>query len=254
MVSVADEVVFFCLFVFPLAWVSLFESIFFPRKILISTVNAYLGKGLRLVVDLRESSRMPHPVVQQWGVCLRGGSCSQAISAPNVSVFTQTGTRPAGEVEALHGSQHHGGYLGFLWCGLQQGNSVFLTSQIGVSELWGHWQRFFKGRWKPFISKGLSLVQMWDGNIFVEGQSRSTQACSYPVVSKMKGAGLPFRSVTSSTTQLTRSLRTHADELIHLYSLLAKFHAKLPDCSICQSKQDMLLPSVPGVLCSGVRW
>lgn len=60
---------------------------------------------------------------------------------------------------------------------------------------------FFLGKMKTPFLKGLNFVQMWDVNIFVEGQSRSTQACSHPAVRKMKGAGLQLRSVMSSTTQ-----------------------------------------------------
>jgi len=96
----------------------------------------------------------------------------------------------------------------------------------------------FLGKMKPLFLKGLNVVWMWDGNILVEGRSRPAQACSHPVVRKMKGAGLQFGSITSGTTQLMRSLWAHADELICMCSLSENFCAKLPNCSVCRSKQD----------------
>lgn len=98
--------------------------------------------------------------------------------------------------------------------------------------------------------------------MFVEGQSRSTQACSHPAVRKMKGGGLQLRSVMSSTTQLIHRLWTHADELIHVSIPSENFHAKLPDCHVHWSKQDTQLIcllvcsaalSEEGVSCTGVR-
>lgn len=37
---------------------------------------------------------------------------------------------------------------------------------------------FLLGKMKALSLKNLILIQMWDRNIFVEGQSRSTQACT----------------------------------------------------------------------------
>lgn len=112
---------------------------------------------------------------------------------------------------------------------------------------------FFLGKMKILFLNGLNFIQMWEGNIFVEGWSRSTQACSHPVVRKMKGAGLQFRSVTSSTTQLIHSLWTHADELIRIYSLSENFHANPPDCSIHRSEQHTRLPALCACWCALLR-
>lgn len=50
-------------------------------------------------------------------------------------------------------------------------------------------------------------------------QRGASQACTHPAVRKMKCADLQVRAEASSTTQLTHSLWTHADELIRVYSL-----------------------------------
>lgn len=91
---------------------------------------------------------------------------------------------------------------------------------------------------------------MWDGNILVKGRHRSTQARSHPAVRKMKGAGLQFSSEASSTALLIRSRRTHADELVCVYSLSESSHAKLLNRGIHQPKQDVLLPCLLACGCA----